>query len=417
MSKSPYCAAAKRDWGSDNSRTDILHVDMDAFFVEAEILRNPSLRGKPVIVGGSGNRGVVSSASYEARARGVRAAMPVSQAKRLCPEAIVVSSGHGYYASLSRKVMSLLGEITAVMEQISIDEAFLDVSGARRRLGSPVQIARLLRGRIRSELSLPASVGIGCNKLIAKIASAHAKPDGILLVPDTKTLEFLHMLPVGAIPGIGQAAGKKLESKGIETVRQLADLSISQMNSLFGKAMGVRLYQMVRGQDSRPVGAEPKEKSIGTETTFSLDVHSRQEIASTLLSQAHQCAARLRANNLLAANVTIKLRAADFRTWTRSRTLLQPTDVARDIAQAALGLFAKEKMPHGGIRLVGVTTKDLSAPSSGVQMSWGSDGRGRAAEIAMDKIHQKFGDISLLPATLVAVDNPREVSGYESESR
>lgn len=417
MSKAPQAAAAKRDWGSDDSGTNILHVDMDAFFVEAEILRNPALRGKPVIVGGKSNRGVVSSASYEARAQGVHAAMPVSQAKRLCPQAIVVASAHGYYSALSQKVMAILGQITPVMEQISIDEAFLDVSGARRRLGTPLQIAQLLRTRVRRELSLPASVGIGRNKLVAKIASAHAKPDGILLVPADRTLDFLRILPVGAIPGIGANAGEKLQRKGISTVGQLACLDISQMNALFGKAMGVRLYQMARGHDSRKVGEGAKEKSIGTEITFLQDVHSRETISATLLDQSHQCAARLRANNLLAGNVTIKLRAADFRTWTRSRTLRQSTDVARDIAQAALGLFAKENLPKGGIRLVGVTTKELTSAISGVQMAWGSDARGRATEVAMDKIHQKFGDISLRPATLVKPGKIDEASGYGTESR
>ena len=411
MSKAPQSAAAKRDWGSDDSGTNILHVDMDAFFVEAEILRDPSLRGKPVIVGGKSNRGVVSSASYEARAQGVHAAMPVSQAKRLCPQAIVVASGHGYYSRLSKKVMRILGEITPVREQISIDEAFLEVSGARRRLGTPLEIAHLLRKRIREELSLPASVGIGTNKLVAKIASAHAKPDGVLLVPADKTKEFLQILPVGAIPGIGAAAGAKLERKGIETVGQMSALSISQLNSLFGKALGVRLYQLCRGQDSRQVGLGSKEKSIGTEITYALDVHSRETIAATLLDQAHQCAARLRANNLLAGNVT-----ADFRTWTRSRTLRQPTDVARDIAREALGLFAKEQMPKGGIRLVGVTTKELIAATSGVQLAWGSDTRGRATEIAMDKIHQKFGNTSLRPATLVTPGKNDSAPSYETES-
>ena len=416
MSKAPQSAAAKKDWGSDDSGTNILHVDMDAFFVEAEILRDPTLRGKPVIVGGKSNRGVVSSASYEARAHGVHAAMPVSQAKRMCPQAIVVASGHGYYSQLSKKVMRILGEITPVMEQISIDEAFLEVSGARRRLGTPLEIAHLLRKRIREELSLPASIGIGANKLVAKIASAHAKPDGVLLIPADKTRDFLQILPVGAIPGIGAAAGAKLERKGIETVGQMTTLSISQLNSLFGKALGVRLYQLCRGQDSRRVGAGSKEKSIGTEITFTLDVHSRETIAATLLDQAHQCAARLRANDLLAGNVTIKIRAADFRTWTRSHTLSQPTDVAREIARQALELFAKEHMPKGGIRLGGVTTKELISATSGVQLAWGSDSRGRATEIAMDRIHQKFGTTSLRPATLVTPGKNSGAPSYETES-
>ena len=178
----------------------------------------------------------------------------------------------------------------------------------------------------------------------------------------------------------------------------------------------MRLYQLCRGQDSRQVGLGSKEKSIGTEITYALDVHSRETIAATLLDQAHQCAARLRANNLLAGNVTIKIRAADFRTWTRSRTLRQPTDVARDIAREALGLFAKEQMPKGGIRLVGVTTKELIAATSGVQLAWGSDTRGRATEIAMDKIHQKFGNTSLRPATLVTPGKNDSAPSYETES-
>ena len=221
MSNAPRDARAKRDWGSDDSATPILHVDMDSFYAQVEMREDPSLVGRPIIVGGTSGRGVVTSATYEARALGVRAGMPTSRARALCPSAALIPGNFAAYQRYSREVMRILGTVTPDLEQVSIDEAFLDVSGARRRLGSPLEIATLIRSRIRESVGLPASVGIASTKSVAKIASSHAKPDGLLLIPHEATVEFLHGLPVGALWGVGGRTGAVLEREGIRSATWL----------------------------------------------------------------------------------------------------------------------------------------------------------------------------------------------------
>ncbi|WP_127130848.1 DNA polymerase IV [Georgenia sp. SYP-B2076] len=401
MSRAPRSAQARRSWGDDDTGATILHVDMDAFFASVELLDHPELRGRPVIVGGE-HRGVVSAASYEARAFGVHSAMPVARARALCPQAVVLPGRHRRYAEVSAQVMTVMGEVTPVMEKVSIDEAFLDVTGALRRMGPPVAIARWLRREIRSRTGVPASVGVAATKHVAKLASAHAKPDGLLLVPAAATVEFLHSLPVGALWGVGEKTGVVLERHGIDTVAELAATPLRALHRMLGVAAGQRLHELAWGIDPRGVTPGREEKSVGTETTFDVDWTDRRVLERVLLEQAHQCAARLRAEGMLAATVAIKVRMADFTTLTRSRTLGAPTDLARDIVTAARELFAGVEIPADGVRLLGVRAERLSrAASTGVQATLDENVHQARAERAMDGVRARFGSQVLRPASLL----------------
>lgn len=401
MSIAPRSARVRRDWGADDSGTPILHVDMDSFFASVEVAEDSTLRGRPLIVGGRGNRGVVTSCTYDVRALGVHAGMPINQARARAPHALCLEGNRDLYREYSHKIMELLGGITVAVEPLSIDEAFLDVSGAWRRLGTPRQIAVLLRAQIHDELRIPASVGIGNSKTVAKIASSQAKPDGLLLVPASVTVEFLHSLPVGALPGIGQEATKRLTRLGIDTIKQLACLTQPELASVVGQSHSHRLREIIWGRDDRPVIRKQAEKSISTEETFAENVVERQRLEKYLLKSAHDCATRLRKKGLVARTVRIKLRDNSFRTITRSVTLSAATDTGRDIGRAALALFENEPIPGAGIRLAGVGVQNLSSREEGVQIPLGGDQRPLAAEKAMDVINHRFGESALTPATLL----------------
>jgi DNA polymerase-4 len=401
MSRAPRSEAARRSWGEDDTGCSILHVDMDAFFASVELLDRPELRGRPVIVGGQ-HRGVVSAASYEARAFGVHSAMPVTRARLLCPQGVFLPGRHGRYAEVSREVMAVLGEVTPVMEQVSIDEAFLDVSGAVRRMGSPVAIARWIRREVRSRTGVPASVGVAGTKHVAKLASAHAKPDGLLLVPVDATVPFLHSLPVGALWGVGEKTRAVLERHGLDTVADVAATPLPALHRMLGVAAGQRLHELAWGIDPRGVAPGRVEKSVGTETTFAEDVTDRRVLEKVLLDQAHQCAARLRADGMLAATVSIKVRMADFTTLTRSRTLPAPTDLAHDVVAAARDLLAAVTISADGVRLLGVRAERLvSASATGVQAALDEDPHQARAERAMDGVRARFGPAVLRPASLI----------------
>ncbi len=401
MSNVPRDQHSRRNWGVDDSETHILHVDMDSFFAQVEILENPNLRGRPVIVGGSSSRSVVTSATYEARARGVHAGMPTARAIALCPDAHIVSSGRGVYRRYSDRVMEILQNVTPAFEQISIDEAFLDVSGAHRRLGSSTQIGEQIREHIRRATGLPASVGIAQVKSVAKIASAYAKPDGLLLIPAEKTLDFLHGLPVGALWGVGRKSEKILRREGVDTIGTLAHAPVLRLSKLLGHAQAHHLHQLAWGEDARRVEPRETEKSVGTETTFDADIFDREVIERYLLGAAHQCAQRLRTKNMVAWTVAIKVRSASFDTVTRSQTLSVPTDVGRDIAHSAQALFSHLAMPRGGVRLVGVRAESLQHRREGIAVAMDDDGRPRATEQAMDEIVRRFGDAAVTPARLL----------------
>ena len=361
---------------------------------------------RPIVVGGTSGRGVVTSATYEARALGVRAGMPTSRARALCPTAAFIPGNHALYRHYSDQVMGILATITPALEQVSIDEAFLDVAGSRRRLGSPTHIARLIRTRIREAVGLPASVGIAATKSIAKIASSHAKPDGLLLIPKDSTVEFLHGLPVGALWGVGGRTGAILDREGIDTIGDLAHTPITRLTKLLGVASAHHLHDLSWGIDPRAVSTSRPEKSIGMERTFEDDVRSRTQIEQFILAASHDCARRLRSGGVVGWTVGIKMRGADFHTITRSISLVAPTDTGRDIARAAQSLFAREDMPIGGVRLFGVRVEGLQSRSNGVAVTLDRDEKPAASERAMDQIRSKFGAGALAPATLLGIQVP-----------
>lgn len=375
---------------------------MDAFFAAVELIERPDLRGKAVIVGGA-HRGVVVSATYEARASGVHSAMPMARARALCPHAVVLPPRHERYREVSADVLGILRQITPVLEQVSIDEAFLDVSGARRRLGSPTQIAAQLRAQIRRELSVDASVGIAATKFVAKLASSHAKPDGMLLIPEPATVDFLHSLPVGALWGVGERTAERLATLAIHTVADLAHTPAATLHRLLGVAAGQRLVDLSWGRDPRPVQPHQPEKSIGHEQTFPENLTRADELHAVLLDQAHRCAARLRAAEVVSATISIKVRFGDFTTLTRARSLAAPTDVAHEVYTTARELLAGMELPAGGVRLLGVRCEALSpVATTAVQPTLDDAGTGRRdAERAMDSIRRRYGTGAVRAAALV----------------
>ena len=406
MSRAPRNEAARRSWGEDDSATPILHVDMDAFYASVELLDHPELVGRPVIVGGTDGRGVVSAASYEARAYGVSSAMSMSQALRRCPQAVVLPVRHSHYSRVSRQVMDILEQVTPVLEKVSVDEAFLDVSGAQRRMGPPVRIAQWIRSTIRQSLGLPASVGIASTKFVAKLASSHAKPDGLLLVPASATQDFLNVLPVGAMWGVGDKSAQALARWGITDVRALAATPVTQLEKILGAAAGRHLWELAHGIDLRPVTVGREEKSVGTESTFFDTLTSREDARRVLLDQAHQCAARLREGGMRSRVVVLKARGADFTTLTRSRTLSAPTDLARDIFAVVQALLSALPVPAGGYRLLGVRCEGLTRSDDGVQLALDEDPRRGAPERAADAVRRRWGAAAVGPASLLPARAP-----------
>ncbi|MGP7961366.1 DNA polymerase IV [Sanguibacter sp. A247] len=402
MSRGPRANLAGRAWGDDDEGCNVLHVDMDAFFALVELARRPELHGKPVIVGGM-ERGVVLSATYEARAFGVRSAMPMAAAMRLCPQAIVVRPEHGLYHEVSRGVMEILRDVTSLVEQLSVDEAFLDVRGARRRLGPPVAIAESIRERVARTFGITCSVGIASTKFVAKLASVHAKPDGLLLVPQNATLAFLRSLPVGALWGVGERTEEQLARFGITTVAQLADSDKLILQGAIGRASGARLHDLAWGRDPRPVEPTRVEKSLGAESTFDHDRSDLAEVEARLLGLADHVAERLRRHHQVGRVVALKVRTSDFRTLSRSRTLASPTDVGRQIYLAARELLAGVDLRGLPVRLVGVRLEGLSAREGAhVQATLdeaadGSIERRRAAEATMDMVRERFGAAAIGP--------------------
>ena len=401
MSRAPRSRAARRSWGDDDSAAPIIHVDMDAFFASVELLEHPELAGRPVIVGGRDGRGVVSAASYEARAFGVSSAMSMAEACRRCPQAVVLPVRHGLYSRVSAQVMSVLAEVTPVLEKVSIDEAFLDVTGARCRMGPPVTIGRWIRAEVRRRVGVPASVGIASTKFVAKLASSHAKPDGLLLIPAHATQDFLNLLPVGALWGVGARTQEVLARWGINDVRTLADADPRHLEKILGRAAGRHLHELSHGVDPRRVEPVREEKSVGTETTFFDTVADREHARRVLLDQTHQCAARLRAGDLRCRVVVLKARGADFTTVTRSRTLAVPTDLARDIWEIVAALFSALPTPAGGFRLLGVRVEGLLRPDDGVQLLLDEDSRRGAPERVADAVRRRWGNGALAPASLL----------------
>ncbi len=384
---------------ADDTGTRILHVDMDAFYASVEVLDDPRLRGKPVIVGAPEGRSVVSSASYEARAYGVRSAMPVAQALRLCPAAIVVPPHFRRYLAVSGQVMDIFRSVTPLVEPLSVDEAFLDVAGARRLWGPPGQIARALRTRIREETGLTASVGVAATKHVAKMASTMSKPDGLLIVSESDTAAFLAPRPVRALWGIGPKAAEALESRGIRTVADILEAPRSVLDHALGPAWGARIAELARGIDPRGVDTGRIEKSIGHEETFEEDVDDPDVVRAELRRLADRVGARLRAQGWAATTVAIKVRFADFTTVGRAQTLATPTAVGQRIGDAAQTLFSALDM-RGPVRLVGVRAERL-APDSGPALLWDDDAEWRSVEGALDDAAARFGAGAVTRAALL----------------
>ena len=391
----------------DDTGCHILHVDMDAFYASVEIRDRPELATAPVIVAGAGPRSVVLSATYPARTFGVRSAMPVARARRLCPHAIFIPPRHGHYAAVSREVMAIFRAVTPEVEPLALDEAFLDVSGALRRLGSPAQIGQLIRAQVSEQQGITCSVGVATTKFVAKLASVHCKPDGLLVIPADRVLEFLHPLPVAALWGVGAQTGQVLARLGLRTVADIAHAPQAALERELGRAAAAHLTALACGKDVRRVLPGTPEKSIGAEETFPRDVIDPEVIRRELLRLSGRTARGLRASGCAARTVVVKLRLASFKTITRSRTLADPTDVAQQIYLTACALYAASGLgPQARLRLVGVRATGLvPAAVAATQPALGeSPAPWREAERAVDRIAGRFGADTVRPAALVDAD-------------
>ncbi|PRY30096.1 DNA polymerase IV [Pseudosporangium ferrugineum] len=398
---------------ADDAGCTILHVDMDAFFAAVEVRRRPELRGRPVVVGGAGPRGVVSSASYEARRYGVRSAMPGMRARALCPHAIFLPPDFSAYSAASDAVMRIFRDVTPLVEPLSLDEAFLDVAGAQRLLGRPAAIAAAIRRRVFEEQRLTCSVGVAPSKFVAKLGSTRAKPDGMMVVPAGQVLDFLHPLPVGALWGVGEKAAAQLHRLGLTTVGDLARAPVSMLRGALGEASAAHLHELSWGRDPRRVIAEHEEKSIGAELTYDTDVTDPAMIRRSMLALAEKVGARLRASGNVGRTVSIKIRVADFRTVNRSRTLPTTTDVAREIFEISWALFQVLR-PAEPIRLVGIRVEGLAAAATASrQPTLGEPERGwREAEAAADAVAARFGRSIVGPASLLGRSDLRRAENH-----
>ena len=383
----------------------IIHLDMDAFFVEVERLRKPELRGRSVVVGGAGPRGVVASASYEARTFGVRSAMPVGRARRLCPQLVIVPPDQSEYRRKSSTVFEILRRFTPHVEGLSIDEAFLDVRGMRHHFENARSVAQGIRSTIRDEVGLPSSAGIASNKLLAKLASQEAKPDGVHLVPAGGIEEFLHPLPVRRLWGVGEATYAQLERLGVETIGDLAGIPRDTLERRIGATLGRHLHQLARGIDERPVvGGGGETKSISVEVTYDTDIEGTDRLSAELLGQSDQVADRLRAAGLAGRTVTLKVRFSDFNTITRSRTLESATNVGRDIYRTACHLLERSEVGERPVRLIGVGLSMLSTAGTPNQLATDRPAVWDDLADAVTEVRDRFGSGAVKPARLAHPD-------------
>ncbi len=385
----------------------VLHVDMDAFYASVMTRDRPDLAGCPVIVGG-GHRGVVLSASYPARSSGVRSGMPMTRARRLCPHATVVAPDYEVFSTVSTSVMEIFRQVTPRVETLSLDEAFLDISGATRRLGSPVDIAELIRARVADEQGITCSVGAAATVGVAKLASRRAKPDGIVVVPPAETTAFLHPLAVEELWGVGERTAAQLHRLGLRTVGDVAHTPVTTLQRALGTVMGGQLHRLAWGDDQRMVASrrgveEDPDKSTGADETFGRDIDDPEVVLRELLRLSAKVGARIRAAKLAGRTVTVKVRFADFTTITRSRTRAEATDVTREIYETAAGLFAALGLQRARIRLVGVRVEGLQ-PRAGTyrQLELGARDQGWAdADQAVDRAVLRFGAAAVQPASLL----------------
>ncbi|QNN53104.1 DNA polymerase IV [Nocardioides mesophilus] len=401
------------DWSWEHASREcpILHVDMDAFYASVMVRDRPDLQQVPVIVGG-GHRGVVLSANYLAREHGVRSAMPMTRARRLCPRAVVVQPDYDTFSAVSASVMETFRQVTPVVEVISLDEAFLDVSGSVRRLGSPYSIAEHLRARIHDEQQITCSVGAAATVATAKIASRRAKPDGILVVPPEAVTTFLHPLDVGELWGVGEKTAQMLHRLGLMSVGDVAHTPLPTLQRAVGHALGLQLHHLAWGQDRRTLtprrGPDEPDKSIGADETFGRDTDDREVILRELLRLSAKVAGRMRAARVAGRTVTVKVRFADFTTITRSKTTAEATDVTQEIYQTAADLFLALGLQRARVRLVGVRVEGLM-PRERVQrqLVLGARERGWSeADRAVDQAASRFGAQAVRPASLLGGGRP-----------
>jgi DNA polymerase-4 len=408
-----------RDGRRDDDGCPILHVDMDAFFASCELRSRPDLVGLPVIVGGDGSRGVVTAATYEARKYGIHSAMPMSRAKRLCPDVVILPPDFALYSEVSAGVMAVFRDVTPLVEPLSLDEAFLDVSGAVRRLGPPAVIADTIRARVHDEQGITCTVGVAPTKFVAKLASTRAKPDGLLVVPADRIIAFLHPLPVGALWGVGDKTEEVLVRLGLITVGDIANTPVDTLVRALGPAAGHHLADLAWGRDPRHVTPPAPEKSVGNEETFPRDVDDPEVIRRELLRLSEKVASRLRAQGYAGRTVVIKIRFADFSTITRSRTLRSATDVAREIYATSVALYEALGLQRARLRLVGVRVEGIvDADDAPRQMLLDEPELGwREAEQAVDRASARFGRGSVLPARLLGTGGDDGYGGAPAPPR
>lgn len=377
----------------------VLHLDMDAFFAAVEQRDDPALRGRPVVVGAQpGGRGVVATCSYEARAFGVRSAMPIQEAHRRCPQAVYLRPRIEHYRSIARQIRQILGRFSPRVEPVSIDEAYLDVSGLEGLIGLPEVIGQRLKAEIRNEVGLTASVGIGPNRLVAKLASDFHKPDGLTLVPAEQVLEFLGGLPLGVLRGLGSKTLPKLERLGLRRVADLRALSLEQLQSQLETRTAISLYQQARGIASDQVGEGAQRQSLSKETTFPEDISDTRRLHDTLGVLAEEVARSARREGIAGRRVTLKIRFRGFETHTRQQCLPQPSDDARTLLAAVWWLYEQGRWPNQPVRLIGLGISDLGPPpplQADLFSSGPERGQNRAEERrlneTLDRINARFG--------------------------
>lgn len=417
MSTAPRLEAAKRDWGHDETGCTVLHIDMDAFYASLEVARNPGLKGKPVIIG-TGPRSVVSAASYEARRYGINSAMPTARAHQLCPDGVFLPVDMAYYRMMSHRIMhEVFLTITDQFEQVSVGEGYMDVSGALLEWDKPSAIGAWIRQQVAERFNVTCSVGIACNKLVAKMASTNAKPNGMLLIPAARSAQFVQMMPLRGIPGVGPSLEKRLNAWGVHSVAELAQMDEAALIQATGSPAAARgLWAASHGLDSREIATTREEKSIGSERTLTEDTRDMHIVCRLLRSACDEVARTLRRKGLVARTLTVKLRFADLSYQTRSFTMEQPTDTASTLypecvrqLKIMLGIPANAEpttpLPKL-IRLAGMSTSSLSeAHATAVQPSLddlleeADDAHGQTtqarmhdAEAALDAVRRKFGN-------------------------
>jgi len=387
------------------SERAIIHVDMDAFYASVEQRDEPAYRGRPVIVGGLGRRGVVAAASYEARKYGVRSAMPMARARRLCPDAVYLRPRMGHYREVSADLFEVFGEITPLVEGISVDEAWLDVTASRTLFGDVETIGRWIKTTLRKRCELVASIGMAPNKFLAKLASDYGKPDGFCRITSSGARDFLAPLPVERLWGIGPRAAARLRTAGISTIGQLAEAGDGVLERVLGRS-APHYRSLARGIDERDVVPRRPEKSVSHEQTFDLDLHAVPDMHRRILALAEGVGARLRRKRLYGATITVKIRTGAWRTFTRRRTLARPTASTREIhrqASALLGEWRRDH-PRDGVRLLGVGISGLSRPDQGTLFE--PDGPG--VDGMLDDIRARFGGEAIVRGSLVDRVRKRE---------